>query len=425
MLGLMLIILLFLSLSAFFSGAEIAFVSASKLGVEIKRDEGSPQGAILGGFYDKPEDFLGTMLVGNNIALVVFTYFMTVLLEPFLSLYIHNQVLLLLVNTLLITIVVLFFGEFLPKTVFRLFANEAVFYLAYPLKFFKILLKIPTIVMLGVTNMIMRLFVKSADRRLTEALTRTDLHHYIDETLSDFNQDIDKEIFTNALNLNQLKVRDCLVPRPEIIHMDISSSVDELIGLFKATHLSRILISDGDIDHIVGYIHHQHLLSQPQTLRSIVLDIPYVPETMNARDLMLAFINENTNIACVVDEFGGTAGIITLEDILEEIFGEIEDEHDDEDHIEIQISENEFVLSGRLEIAYLNETYTRLNLPEGEYHTLSGYLVMTSGNIPDNEGDVIEMDGFTFIIEKLSERKIETVRLIKKSPEWSDHISER
>ena len=345
---------------------------------------------------------------------------MTELLEPIFSIYINNQGLLLLVNTLLITVLVLLFGEFLPKTVFRLFANEALFYLAYPLKFFKIFLKIPTYVMLGVTNLIMRFFIKSADKRLTEALTRTDLHHYIDETVSDFNEDIDKEIFTNALNLNQLKVRDCLVPRPEIIHMDISASVEELVDLFKKTKVSRILISDGDVEQIEGYIHHQHLLSNPTSIKSQVLNIPYVPETMNARDLMLEFINENTNIACVVDEFGGTAGIITLEDILEEIFGEIEDEHDEEEFIEIQVSENEFLLSGRLEISYINETFENIDLPEGEYHTLSGYIVMSSGKIPENEGDVVEMEGFTFIIEKLSDTKIETVRLIKKEPEDSD-----
>lgn len=424
MVTLLLVIIIFLLLSGFFSGSEIAFVSASKLGIEIKREEGSRQGSILGGFYDKPDDFLGTMLVGNNISLVILTYFMTELLEPLISTFISSQGLLLFIDTVLITILVLMFGEFLPKTLFRLFANESLYYLAYPLKFFKVLLKIPTYLMLGVTNIFMKFFIKGANERLTEALTRIDLHHYIEETVSDFNEDIDKEIFTNALQLNSLKVRDCLVPRPEIIHMDISSSVDELIALFKETKVSRILISDGDVEQIVGYIHHQYLLSNPTSIKKTVLEIPYVPETMNAKDLMLEFINENTNIACVVDEFGGTAGIITLEDILEEIFGEIEDEHDMEDHIEIRVSENELILSGRLEIDYLNETYEGLDLPLGDYHTLSGYLVMTGGKIPDNEGDTIEMDGFTFIIEKLSDTKIETIRIIKQEATLQDNSSE-
>ncbi len=407
-------------MSAFFSGSEIAFVSASKLGVEIKREEGSRRGNILGRFFDHPEDFLGTMLVGNNIALVILTTFSIQLLRPILGGWLGEGVGFTFVSTIIITIVVLIFGEYLPKTLFRLYANEALFLLSYPLKFFKILLKFPTWTMLGVTNQMMRLFVKSTDQSLSEALSRTDLHHYIEETVSDFNKDIDKEIFTNALNLNQLKVRDCLVPRPEIIHIDKSESTESLITLFKETKVSRILISDGEIENIIGYIHHQQLLDQPKNFTQLILDIPFVPEAMNARDLMLGFISQNTNIAAVVDEFGGIAGIITLEDILEEIFGEIEDEHDDEDYIETMISESEYIFSGRLEIDYLNEQYPNLEFPQGEYHTLSGYLVMTAGKIPDLEGDKIEMDGFHFIIEKLSDTKIELVRVIKIDPEESD-----
>lgn len=410
---LFLLILLFLILSAFFSGSEMAFVSASKLGVEIKREEGSKKGAILGKFYDRPDDFLGTMLVGNNISLVILTTLATQLLQPLFVNSLGDGLVFLLVSTLIITLVVLVFGEYLPKTLFRLFANESLFLFAYPLKFFKYLLKIPTWLMLGATNQIMKLFVKSSDKSLTEALSRTDLHHYIEETVGDFNKDIDKEIFTNALNLNQLKVRDCLVPRMEIIHIDKSESTEELIKLFKETRVSRILISDGDVENIIGYIHHQQLLDQPKSFSKLILDIPFVPEAMNARDLMLAFISQNTNIACVVDEFGGTAGIITLEDILEEIFGEIEDEHDAEEYVERTIGPSEFIFSGRLEIDHLNEQYEVLDLPEGEYHTLSGYLVMTSGKIPEAEGDEIEMDGYRFIIEKLSETKIELVRVIK------------
>ena len=417
---LILVILLFLGLSAFFSGSEIAFVSASKLGIEIKREEGSPKGQILGKFYDHPDDFLGTMLVGNNIALVVLTTLMIQLLRPYLGPWFGEGLTFTFVSTVIITLIVLIFGEYLPKTLFRLYANDILFSLSYPLKFFKVLLKAPTWAMLGLTNQMMRFFVKSPNESLSEALSRTDLHHYIEETVSDFNKDIDKEIFTNALNLNQLKVRDCLVPRPEIIHIDKSESTDQLIELFKETKVSRILISDGDIENVVGYIHHQQLLDQPAKFEKLILDIPFVPEAMNARDLMLAFINQNTNLACVVDEFGGVAGIITLEDILEEIFGEIEDEHDAEEYTEQCISENEFLFSGRLEIDYLNEQYEQLEFPQGEYHTLSGYLVMTSGNIPEEEGEIIEMDGFQFIIEKLSDTKIELIRVFIKDEEGSE-----
>lgn len=398
-------------LSAFFSGSEIAFVSANKVGVEIKKEEGSDRGKILGRFYEKPEDFLGTMLVGNNISLVVITYFATELLKPLFEGLIGSEVLILLITTLIITIVVLIFGEYMPKTFFRLYSNQALFILAYPLRIFQIILAIPSWLMLSLTNMIMRPFIKSPDKSLTEALSRTDLHHYIDETISDFNEDIDKEIFTNALHLNQLKVRNCLVPRPEIIHFDINGSVRDLIKLFRSTKVSRILITDGDIEEVKGYIHHQQLLDNPKTIKNVVLEIPYVPESMNARDLMLRFIRESTNIACVVDEYGSISGVITLEDILEEIFGEIEDEHDLEEFIEKRISEDEFLFSGRLEIDYINENYPELNLKEGDYHTLSGYIVMTSGKIPEEVGETIQLDGYEFIIEKLGDTRVETVRI--------------
>ena len=409
--SLLLVIFFFLILSAFFSGSEIAFVSANKLGIEIKREEGSRRGKILGAFFDKPDDFLGAMLVGNNIALVIFTYFCAELLSPFISQIFSGEAAVGVAITIITTLIVLIFGEYLPKTIFRLFANEALYMLAFPLQLFKSILKVPTWLMIKFTNLIMSAFLKSPNKSLTEALTRTDLVHYISETISDFNEDIDKEIFTNALNLNQMKVRDCMVPRPEIIHFDQADSLDELKDLFLSTQVSRILIVDGDVERINGYIHHQQLLTNPKSLKRLILDIPFVPEAMNARDLMMKFINENHNIACVVDEFGSTAGIITLEDILEEIFGEIEDEHDVEDMIDRQINETEFLFSGRLEIDYINETYERLNIPLGEYHTLSGYLVMSSGKIPETEGEVIIQNGYEFIIEQLSDTKIETLRV--------------
>jgi len=405
------IIIIFLILSAFFSGAEIAFVSANKLGVEIKRDEGSRRGRILGKFFDKPDDFLGAMLVGNNIALVVFTYFTAELLSPLIGSFVSGEAAIGLVITVLTTLIVLIFGEYIPKTIFRLFSNEALYFLAFPLHVFKSILKVPTWLMIKFTNLIMSAFLKSPNKSLSEALTRSDLVHYISETISDFNEDIDKEIFTNALNLNQMKVRDCMVPRPEIISFDQSDSLDDLRSLFIETKVSRILIVDGDIENVSGYIHHQQLLTNPKSLKRLMLDISFVPEAMNARDLMMKFINENHNIACVVDEFGSNAGIITLEDILEEIFGEIEDEHDAEDLIERQINEREFIFSGRVEVDQINESYEIINIPEGEYHTLSGYIVMTSGKIPEQEGDIIEQDGYEFTIEKLSDTKIETIRV--------------
>jgi len=203
-----------------------------------------------------------------------------------------------------------------------------------------------------------------------------------------------------------------MIPRTEITEIDINSTIEDLKNTFMDSGYSRILISDGDIENILGYVHHQQLLENPNSIEKLVLDIPFVPEAMNVKDLMLRFIKNGTNISCVVDEFGGTAGIITLEDILEEIFGEIADEHDDEEFIESEINDNEYLFSGRLEIDYLNEKYEKLNLPEGDYQTLSGYIVMTSGNIPE-EGAEIELDGFKFILVMVSDTKIETVRVIK------------
>lgn len=408
---LILAILLFLVLSAFFSGSEIAFLSASKLGVEIKRDKGSKRGAVLASFYDRPKRFIATMLVGNNLALVVFTFFMTKLLEPSIISFFGEGISLLLI-TLVITVIVLIFGEFLPKTLFRLYANDILYFLAFPLLFFRLLLSLPTWITTKFSNGILKYIFRKPMDTDDIALTRMDLEDYIEDTLDDEDENVDKDILTNALNLNNLKVRDCMIPRTEITELDIKSSIDDLKNTFMDSGYSRILISDGDIENILGYVHHQQLLKKPNSIEELVLDIPFVPEAMNVKDLMLRFIKNGTNISCVVDEFGGTAGIITLEDILEEIFGEIADEHDDEEFIESVISDNEYLFSGRLEIDYLNEKYENLSLPEGDYQTLSGYIVMTSGNIPE-EGAEIELDGFKFILVMVSDTKIETIRVIK------------
>lgn len=243
--------------------------------------------------------------------------------------------------------------------------------------------------------------------------SRIDLEHFVQDSFEgDSDDEIDTDIFKNALKLKETKVRDCMVPRNEIISIDEEAAMEDLIDLFHDTKLSRILTYQGDIDNVTGYIHHQQLLKQPKRLKSARLQIPFVPEVMSVQDVMNQFFKAEKNIACVVDEFGGTAGVITLEDILEEIFGEIEDEHDQEDHIDEQISENEWRFSGRLEIHYLNEKYEDLNIPEGDYNTLSGYIVMTTASIPE-EGTIIDLDGYQFVLEHVSDTRIETVRVVK------------
>ena len=405
------VILITLLLSAFFSGSEIAFVSANKLGIEVIRNKGNRRGQILSNFYEKPKGFLSTMLVGNNIALVIFTIFMTKLIEPWLVQFFGaDSNVLLIVITLIITIVVLIFGEFLPKTLFRLYANEILYKFSYFLSFLKWLLIFPASIMTGLSNILLRSIFKIPVDHVENVLTKVDLEHYIHDSISE-EEAIDKEILTNALNLKQVKVRDCMIPRNEIIHIDKKDSIDDLLATFIEAKLSRIIVKDGDIENVIGYIHHQQLLENPKNLRKLIMPISYVPEAMNVQDLMMKFIKEGTSIACVVDEFGGTAGLITLEDILEEIFGEIEDEHDNEDYIEEVISETEYRFSGRLEIDHLNEKYENLDFPEGEFHTLSGYIVMTNQTIPE-QGDELILNGNKFIFEVVSDTKIEVLRVI-------------
>lgn len=409
----MTLILFFLFLSALFSGSEIAYVSANKLKIELIKKRGTRRGKIITRFYDRPANFLGTMLVGNNIALVVFTFLMERTMSPYLIQLTQNEFLLFLLITIIITIIILVFGEFVPKTFFRLFSDSILYFLAFPLRFFQWLLSPLAWIMTHGSNVILNRVLRLPVEQAEQVFTRIDLEEFISLSQNgNEEEDIDRELFGKALNLKDIRVREAMVPRPEIEHIDVNSSLEELEQLILETKLSRLLVTDGEIDKVKGYIHHQQLLKSPKSLRSIIMDIPFVPEVMPVINLMNKFIRERIYIACVVDEFGGVSGIITLEDILEELFGEIEDEHDQEEYVEVQISENEFVFSGRLEINYLNERYEAIQLPEGDYHTLSGYLVMTTEAIPEKDQEVI-LDGYQFIFELVSDTKIEMVRVIR------------
>lgn len=410
---LILLIVLFLILSALFSGSEIAFISANKLGIEVRRNSGGRRGRILASFYDDPKGFISSMLVGNNIALVVFTTLMTTLLSGLFSNWLGEGMMLLLLNTLIVTAVVLLFGEFLPKTLFRLYSGELLYYLAYPLAFFTWLLKIPTWLVSGISEVFIKKILRAEIDAEDYRISRLDLEQYVEDTVLDEDERLEKELFINALNLKQVKVRECMIPRTEIVAMDVTDSIEELKDQFLDTRHSRIIIYDGDLDNIIGYVHHQQLIKKPKNIRKILLSIPVVPETMSVQDLLSAFIRDSTSIAGVVDEYGGISGLVTMEDLQEEIFGEIEDEHDQEDHVDMQIGEYEYLFSGRLEISYLNEKYENIHFPEGDYHTLSGYLVMTSGEIPE-QGSVIQMTPYEFVLELVSDTKIETVRVFVK-----------
>jgi len=407
---LIIVIIILLALSALFSGAEIAFVSANKLGIEVLKNKGSKKGNLIAQFYDNPRSFMSSMLVGNNIVLVMLTIFASEMIEPsFLSFLEKDSLAVILSVTVLITIVVLIFGEFLPKIFFRMFSNESLFRLAYVLKAFIWLLFIPTWFMTKLSNFVLKYIFRAPQEQVDNALSKIDLEEYINESVSE-EEDIDKEILTKALNLASLKVRDVLIPRNEIVSTEVGDSIEDLIQLFKKHRISRIIVFDTEMENIIGYIHHQQLLNNPKKLSTLVMPINFVPDVMGLQELMKEFIVERTNIAVVVDEFGGVTGLITLEDILEEIFGEIEDEHDETGLIEEKISDEEYLFAGRHEIDYLNEKYTKLCLPEGDYQTLSGYIVTSEEDIP-KEGDEIEIGKYLFILESVSDTKIERVRL--------------
>ena len=367
MLGSILLVIIALLLSAFFSGVEIAYLSANKLSIEVFKNKDSKKGKILSSLYNDPKSFLSTLLVGNNIALVLFTIFMTGITQPLLTEYLPlTDAAIGLINTFLLTIIVLITGEYIPKTIFRIYANELIFKLAYPINFFKIVLAIPSWILTVVSKAIIKLFFKNAVVTEENVITKQDLEHYISSNVTE-EKDFDKEILNNALNLNLIKVKDCMVPRNEIVFIDKSDDMEEIKKAFIESKHSRLLVTDGDVENIIGYVHHQFLLKNPVSIKKFIMELEYVPEVMNVQDLMYKFIKTSTNIAVVVDEYGSTAGLITLEDILEEIFGEIDDEHDDEDFEESKISDNEYIFSGRLEMGYINSRFPELELPEGEY----------------------------------------------------------
>jgi putative hemolysin len=413
-------IIITLLLSAFFSGMEIAFVTANQLEVELRKKKGTRRGKLLASFFEKPADFLSTMLVGNNIVLVMFASLMAALLTPyfkgfiesFLPLFFQGQLTELLFVTLASTIIMLIFGEFLPKILFRLYADKVLYFMAIPTQIISWLLYPFSYVMMSASKILIKNLLGVTEKNAERIFTRLDLENFVLSASPKMDTGgIDAEIFGNALYLKEVRVGECMVPRTEIEGVDVSTSVDELNELFITSKLSKIIVYNESIDDTIGYVHHLQMFHKPANIRAILLELPIVPETMQVTDLLNKFISEHISIACVVDEFGGTAGIVTLEDILEEIFGEIEDEHDKEEYIEVQVSDNEFLFSGRLEIDYINEKYG-LNIPDDEYQTLSGYITGKTQNIP-KKGEKVEIDGYRFEMEMVSDKKIESARVIR------------
>jgi len=410
-----LIIVISLLFSAFFSGMEIAFVSSNKLRFEVEKKEHHWSNSLLSVFYRHSEQFIATTLVGNNVALVIFSIKMAELLGPYIAYFVQSNTVITITETIIATVLVLFTGEFLPKTIFkanpnfwlRLFAPLfSVFYiLLYPIAKFSTSLSFSVLKLLKV----------KIDKNKKTVFSRIDLGHLIQESIDyakpeeEIEQDV--RILQNALDFSSVKLRNCMVPRTEIIAVDeAEATLEQLKALFISTGHSKILIYRENIDNIIGYIHSSEMLLHPDSWQKYINHVPVVPETMQANKLMKLLNKQKKSMAIVVDEFGGTAGIVTLEDLLEEIFGEIEDEHDHSGLIIKQISGNEYILSGRLEIDAVNEQF-HLEIPESDdYVTIAGFILTNYQNLP-KVNDVVHIMHFDFRILKVENHRIDLVKL--------------
>jgi len=410
------VILICLVFSAFFSGSEIAFISANKLKVQLDKKQGSLSSMLVSWFYERSDFFIATMLVGNNISLVIYGLQTAIVLEPIISESVSHDFWVLIIQTILATLVILLTAEFLPKTLFRIRPNKAVKLFAFPLFLFYAILFPITWLAVALSNVLLkRMFSSNAEGRTkTGVFSKVDLSHLVSQNIGGIGLDEGLEhemkLFQNALDFSNVKLRECMIPRTEITAVEIMDSIETLTQLFVETGFSRILIYEDNIDKIIGYAHHADLFKHPEDIRSIVRPVPIVPESMAANRLLEQLLAEKLSAAIVVDEFGGTAGLVTTEDVLEEIFGEIEDEHDTQSHVEEIISENEYKLSGRLEIDYLNEKYN-LNLPiSEEYETLAGLILYLHRSIPP-VNDTIKVENYHFKILKSTNTRIELVFL--------------
>ncbi len=402
---------------AFFSGIEIAAGTANRLNIELKKKQGSPAGALLSRLLDEPSRIIGTILVGYNIFLVIFVLLVSTFWQQLLdksditaSLIIPIRLLLEIILSMLVAVLL---GEFLPKALFRAKSDNLLWFsarsgllgLCYDI-FYPV-----ASAFISLSQWILSIIFDMRIDKKKEPISRADLENFYQQTrdFKDENNDLNTELFEAALSLPKTKVRECLIPRKEIEAIDLNSTVEEARLKFVETKLSKIVVYDGNIDHIVGYIHQLDLFKQPAFLKDILLPIPAIPESMSATDLISKFTSERKSIAWVVDEFGGTSGIVTMEDILEEIFGEIHDEYDVEEFEEKQINDNEFILSGRLELDYLIQKYG-LEFPDNDSETLSGFIIHEHQMIPKLK-ERIFINDYEFEILNVSDTRIEMVRL--------------
>ena len=414
--GIFIQILISMAFSAFFSGMEIAFVSSNKLRFEMDRNEQSLTSRILSIFFKNPNNFISTMLVGNNIALVIYGILMAEVIEQqLLADYIHNEFILVLIQTIISTLIILVTGEFLPKTLFKINSNFTLSLFAVPAFICYIVLYPISKFASGLSNLILRLTGTPINKEASyKAFTKVDLDHFIQSSIQDTDneEEINTEvkIFQNVLDFSSIKIRDCMVPRTEIIAIEDDATIDELKTLFIEKGISKIIVYNDNIDNIIGYIHSSEMFREPKDWQDGIRQLPIVPETMNANKLMKLFMQQKRSLAVVVDEFGGTSGIVALEDLVEEIFGEIEDEHDTKTYVAKSLGNNEYILSGRLDIEKANELFP-LDLPESdEYQTIGGLILHQYQSFPKAH-EIITLDKFQFRIIKVTATKIELVKL--------------
>lgn len=414
----LIIILISILASAFFSAMELAFLSSNRLRIEVMKKNQSLKSRIIGLFFHKESTMIASLLMGNNIALVMYGIASArVLNHFFMGLGISDEVLLLILQTVVSTIIVLVTAEFLPKALVQLNPNRFLDVTLAPMLVLYILLYLPTQFVLFLSYIILKLFGSSQEQS-ARVFSKVDLEHYVDELSARIKdeEEFSNEmlILRNALDFTNIKARDCMIPRTEIIGVEIEDDIEEVKELLISKGLSKLIVYRDDIDNIIGYVHSFDLFSQPKSIKQILKPISFVPTVISGKDLLEKFTKQAGSFAVVTDEYGGTAGIITLEDVIEEIFGEIEDEHDKEIWLEEKINTNEFLFSARIDIDYLNETF-KLSLEESdEYDTLAGLIIHHIESIP-TQGDSVQLEKYRLVVEEVSDRKIETVRLFIES----------
>ena len=410
-------ILSMLILSAFFSGMEIAYVSSNKVHIAIEKQQDGFLSKILQKITKRPSKFIATMLIGNNIALVIYGFFMGDLLMGYIATYLTiepNGFLALFIQTIVSTVVILLTAEFLPKVFFQIYANSFVKFFALPVYFFYIMFSIISEFVIWITDKLLKLVFKTDGDEVQLSFSKVELGNYISEQMETVKteDEVDSEIqiFQNALDFSEVKSREVLIPRTEVIAVTIDMSPKELSELFIKTGLSKILVYNENIDNILGYVHSFELFKKPTTIKSILIPVVFVPETMLIKEVLNILTKKSKSIAVVIDEYGGTSGILTVEDIVEELFGEIEDEHDKLVLIEKVVNDGIYLFSARLDVDYINETY-KLNLPENEnYETLGGMIVSFTEDIPKKD-EVIVLQDYTFNILEVSNTKLELVEV--------------